>query len=383
MIAAAPMQAIGEDDPIWLDRGTILAAAGRFPLVRRSAPPCGPLTRRIGEVARLANTKSIDPARSAQNATTALSRAAQLASDCMRPDVAEELCWQQVEVYTALSTPLSVPAAISMLTPVTTIARLRAQDDQAETTISLLTQILRAARTGGRTTIDGHVLRLDQIEGTPEERRTLVAWASSGLVREGVGALADTGRWTDAAQLVATHHGMGERLTAPRQAVILGALLDGDIDTARRHLADAATRHSWERDVASCLTFLVAAPSARVEAAQAMVDLFRRRSPQVGDGGFRARHGVTVARLAGAVGNPYADDVARQVAAEAIAAADGRAARDVVQHTKGCLSERDRGQLEQIADRSGLMGGRLTGHLLTKLRDAADTATTSLAGALS
>lgn len=361
-----------------LSQTTAVSLARRFPLVRRRTAACGQLAERVDGVAQAAHTLSINPARTVERATYALNNAALLASDCKRPELAVDLCWRQVEIYTAQSAPLTVTAAMAMLGPVTNIARLRALSGQTDSAISLLTQLLRAVRTGGRTTIDGHVLRLDRVDGTMEERRALVRWMWSRLLTDGIKALALVGRWSDAARLVTTYNGLGDRLTEPRQAMVLASLLDGDLGGARRQLEAATVGDLWEHDVASCLTVLTTTPSARAEAARAMVDAFRRGSPQEGHAAYRARHGVTVALLARATENPHADDVVRQVAAEAIGALDGYAAREVLRHADWGLSDQDHGRLERIMERSGLTGGRLTGQMLTKLQNAADSAVTTL-----
>lgn len=376
--ASGPGATTEPSSGIRLSQTTLVSLARRFPLVRRRTAACGQLAERVEDVAQAAYTLSINPARTAERATYALNSAALLASDCKRPELAVDLCWRQVEIYTAQSAPLTVPAAMAMLGPVTNIARLRALSGQTDSAISLLTQLLRAVRTGGRTTIEGHVLRLDQVEGAVEDRRALVRWTWGRLLTDGIKALALVGRWSDAARLVTTYNGLGDRLTEPRQAMVLASLLDGDLPAARRHLTEATPGNLWEHEVGSCLAVLTTTPQARAEAARAMVDAFRRGSPQEGYVAHRARHGVTVALLARATENPHADDMVRQVADEAIGTLDGYAAREVLRHADWGLSEQDHGRLERIMERSGLTGGRLTGQMLTKLQNAADSAASTL-----
>ncbi|MDR7381161.1 hypothetical protein [Promicromonospora iranensis] len=276
---------------------------------------------------------------------------------------------------------LSVPAAIVMLGPATDFARLRAMSGRADEALSWLTRLRHAVRTGRRTSVDRYMLPLDRVDATPDELRLMRDWAWSRILAVAVKVLAVAGRWGEAADLVTRHGGPAARLTETRQVLVVAHVVDGELEVARHHLVEAASAELWEVEVASCLSVLVAEPADRGDMAAAMLGTFRHSRPEPLRAAYRARYGVTVARLAHATGHPYAD-VARQLAAEAITLRDGHAAREVLRNVGGCLSRKDVAALKRNVTRAGLTGDHLTGYSLTRLRTIAERAVTNLRNAL-
>ena len=257
-------------------------------------------------------------------ATHVLTRAAALSSECQRPQEANSILRRHLSVY-AEQDSLSAPAAIAMLEPATDLARLYAMAGHPGQAVTWLTRLMHAVRTGASASIDRYVLPLDCVETEPGARQLLQGWAWSRLLGDAVKILHVAGRWAEAADLVARHTGLSARLTETRQAVIVTHLMAGDLVGARRHLDQAQPTQEWESEIASCLSVLAAEPDDRVEAAAVMIDAFQDSAPVAHLAAYRARYGITVTRLAHAIGrHPYAR-IARQAAAEAIAVGDGHA----------------------------------------------------------
>ncbi|MFD2024045.1 hypothetical protein [Promicromonospora aerolata] len=309
-------------------------------------------------------------------AAIALDRAAGLASDCQRPKETTAILRRHLGAYAELTT-LSVPVAIAMLEPATDLARLHAIAGRTDQALSWLTHLMHAVRTGSRTPVDRYMLSLDRVDGAPEELRLLRDWAWSRLLADAVKVLAVAGRWSEASDLVTRHSGPATRLTETRQVLVVAHLVDGELEAARHHLAETTPTELWEVEVASCLRALAAEPADRADEVAAMLTTFRQSRPEPLHAAYRARYGVTVARLAHATGHPYAD-IARQLAAEAITLRDGHAAREVLRNVGGCLSRKDVAALTRNVTRAGLTGDHLTGYNLTRLRATVHRAATNL-----
>lgn len=352
----------------------------RFPLIARPVPVCLSLQERITQVAAMVDRPSSGTEADAFLAARALNRAAAVASECQRPKEATAILHRHLSVY-AGRTALGGQAAIAMLEPATDLARLRALSGYPDQALSWLSRLMHAVRTGTRPAVDRYVLPLDHVDGSSDELRLLEGWAWSRLLADTVKILAVAGRWSEAADLVTQHDGPGARLTETRQVMVLAHLINGELEVARRHLAEAVPVELWEIEVTSCLRVLAAEPADRTDMAVAMLGTFRRSIPAPQHAAYRARYGVTVARLAHATGHPYAD-IARQLAGEAIALRDGHAAREIRRNVAGCLSSKDVAALERTVTRAGLTGNQLTGYNISRLRTTAVRATAMLQDAL-
>jgi hypothetical protein len=338
------------------------------------------LEERLTQVAELLDLPSISPEVDVLLAALTLDRAVGLASDCQRSKEATVILRQHLGAHSEQAA-LSVPAAIAMLGPATDHARLLAMSGRMDEALSWLTRLRHAVRTGSGTSVGRHILPLDRVDGAPEELQLLRDWAWSRLLADAVKVLAVAGRWSEASDLVTRQGGPAARLTETRQVLVVAHLVDGEREAARHHLVEAATAQLWEVEVASCLSVLAAEPADRGDVAAVMLGTFRRSRPEPLHAGYRARYGVTVARLAHATGHPYAD-IARQLAAEAITLRDGHAAREVLRNVGGFLSRKDVAALTRNVTRAGLTGDHLTGYNLTRLRTTADRAAANLRNAL-
>lgn len=381
VVTIAPGAGLGESDLEWFAR--------RFPLVPHRAPICLELAERIAsevpgpvDYDQVVSIHGDDTVKAVAKARIALDRAVVIASDCRRPEVAIDLCRRHLDIYTALDGPVRLTTTAGMLEPARNLVRLLSLRGQTDQAVALVTELASALRTGRPAMVSGASLPLDRIQGTREELQRRADHARYGLLADGIKAYALAGRWADAAYLVEDLDGLSPHLTEPRQALIMASLTGQDLDGARRHLAAAVGTERWEEEIASCLAVLVAAPADRPVAAEAMVTAFWASEPDSHLAVYRARYGVTTALLAHASGHQDADDVARQVVAEAIQIDDAHAAYEVLRHLPGGMPPHEREVLEGVVDRSGLAGDRLTDQLLTALLSGVQDAVTTLEEAL-
>jgi len=338
------------------------------------------LPERVAEVTAYADTARREPTQSLDAAATALNLAALIASDCGLSDLATELCRTHIDAYCAVDRPLTSVETLQLLGPVANLARLRLRAHDGDQAITLLEGLLNAVRTRTDLIVDGRTLPLARVAAGGDDRRRMVQWAWMQLLTDGTKALALAGRWKAAARLAQTHKGIGNHLLEGRQVAIVASLLGGDADGARETLARSVVSEPWERQVAACLAALCAPSGAEREAVNAMATEYRARALTTEHADYRARLGVTIAALARAANPELADEVLRHAASEAATARDGYAAREVLRHPgiRSALGDMYRERLAHIVDGSGLVAGRLNGHTLASLQQAATYAKESL-----
>ncbi|MFJ7341937.1 hypothetical protein ACIQU3_16795 [Streptomyces sp. NPDC101110] len=231
----------------------IPAIASHIPLVRRTKAPALPLEERINHLTGL----TVAPAGAGHHDLVAracgvLNYAALIASDVGLPDLAEDLCWRQHQVF-ANAGRLSGRVAVMSLMPLVNLARLLTRAGQGVTAYSLLFCLNDAARHRNKTDIDGRTVDLSALTGTDEDHRTVCQELYVTLLVDGARALAQIGRWTDAADAMAQHRGIGNRLLDGRQIKIM-ALMEQGLDQQARDLIDTTQpTEPWERAIALLL----------------------------------------------------------------------------------------------------------------------------------
>ncbi|WP_435058135.1 hypothetical protein [Streptomyces sp. bgisy060] len=231
----------------------IPAIASRIPLVRRSKAPALPLPERINHLTGL----TVAPAGASYHDLVAracgvLNYAALIASDVGLPDLAEDLCWRQHRVF-ADAGRLSGRVAVMSLMPLVNLARLRTRAGHGELAYSLLNRLNEAARHRSKTEIDGRTVDLSSLTGTAEDHRTVCQELYVTLLVDGARALARIGRWTEAADTMAQHRGIGNRLLDGRQIKIMALMEQGLDQQARNLIDDAQPTEPWESGVAALL----------------------------------------------------------------------------------------------------------------------------------
>lgn len=221
------------------------------------------------------------------------------------------------------------------------------------------------------------MLPVSGLSGSSEEHARLRNIVRQLHLIDGIHAHATAGRWNQAASLAEGLNGVGARLTEGRQTVIIARSLKGDLTAARGMLAQTVGAEPWESHVAACLTVLCSPATEADTAVSAMTRQFLAAEPAPGCILFWTRLGLTIAALADRTRRPQrAKAVIRAAAEAAIQAADGYAARDIIQSPAAALmlEEQDRNRLAELATASGLGCGTLPAELLGPFTDAVTAA---------
>ncbi|MFC9463729.1 hypothetical protein [Streptomyces coelicoflavus] len=340
----------------------IPAIASRIPLVRRTKAPALPLDERINHLTGL----TVAPAGASHHDLVArtcgvLNYAALIASDVGQPDLAEDLCWRQHQVF-ANAGRLSGRIAVMSLMPLVNIARLQTRAGHGELAYSLLHCLNDAARHRNKTDIDGRTVDLSPLTGTDEDHRTVCQELYVTLLVDGARALAQIGRWTEAADAMAQHRGIGNRLLDGRQIKIM-ALMEQGLDQQARNLIDTTQpAEPWEKTVALLLHAHCRPADAPVPIAdldrtvEKAVQLLAHPDPPTAV--FQARTGLSALDV---------DHASRHRARildclVGVARLDAYAARDVLHHpvAASALDDQATGALTAVIAAAGLGAGALS-----------------------
>jgi hypothetical protein len=368
-----------------------LAAVRRFPLLGRPRPACPALPRRLQEITDAVHTaqqkaEHAPAGHAIADAAHALNKAALVAADAAMPHLARQLCWQHIDTYRGLERPLTIPEGRYLLEPVLNLARLRLRAGDGSAALRLLEAMYRAVTARCDLTLDGHTLPTASLLGAQHDRRRLREWVWLQLVGEGVRALALAGRWVDAAEHARTHHGIGVHLMEGRQAAIIAHATQGEHAPARALLAHSTPTQPWEQQIGACLHLMCVEPTdTRADHhLTTAVRHFAAPHQMPGYASYRARLGLTITTLASTAHPELATGLLNRVADEAIASADGYAARDVLGFGAPVdgITDHHRGSLKHLATQAGLGPGTLPGPAQQQLTAAAGAATTLLAAAL-
>ncbi|MFG3078300.1 hypothetical protein [Streptomyces sp. NPDC048225] len=354
--------------------------ASRIPLVRRTKAPALPLQERINHLTGL----TVAPAGASHHDLVAracgvLNYAALIASDVGLPDLAADLCWRQHQVF-ADAGRLSGSIAVMSLMPLVNLSRLLTRDGQGEAAYDLLVRLNHAARQREKTEIDGRTIDLSALTGTEKDHRTVCQELYVTLLVDGARALAHIGRWTEAAEAMAQHRGIGNRLLDGRQIKIM-ALMEQGLDQQARDLINTTqpTEH-WERAIALLLHAHCRPTNTPV--AEADLDHTLHEAtlilahPEPSTAAFQTRTGLSALELdsTGRHAPPILDalvDVARL---------DAYAARDVLHHpvAASALSADSTDALSAVIAAAGLGAGALHAYHRETLTGAVVHAETEL-----
>ncbi|SBT90998.1 hypothetical protein GA0115233_102518 [Streptomyces sp. DI166] len=362
----------------------IPAIASRIPLVRRTKAPALPLQERINHLTGL----TVAPAGAGHHDLVAracgvLNYAALIASDVGLPDLAADLCWRQHQVF-ADAGRLSGSIAVMSLMPLVNLSRLLTRDGQGEAAYDLLVRLNHAARQREKTEIDGRTIDLSALTGTEKDHRTVCQELYVTLLVDGARALARIGRWTEAAEAMAQHHGIGNRLLDGRQIKIM-ALMEQGLDQQARDLIDTTQpTEPWERAIALLLHAHCRPTNTPV--AEADLDrtlheatlILARSEPSTA--AFQTRTGLSALELdsSGRHAAPMLDALVE------VARLDAYAARDVLHHpvAASALSADSTDALSAVIAAAGLGAGVLHAHHREALTGAVVHAETELEGLL-
>ncbi|MFF8732298.1 hypothetical protein ACF073_38430 [Streptomyces sp. NPDC015171] len=358
----------------------IPAIASRIPLVRRTKAPALPLDERINHLTGL----TVAPAGAGHHDLVArtcgvLNYAALIASDIGQPDLAEDLCWRQHQVF-ANAGRLSGRTAVMSLMPLVNLARLQTRAGHGKLAYSLLNCLNDAARHRNKTGIDGRTVDLSALTGTDEDHRTVCQELYVTLLVDGARALAQIGRWTEAADAMAQHRGIGNRLLDGRQIKIM-ALMEQGLNQQARDLIDTTQPvEPWERAIAllldaHCRPANAPLPESDLDRTlDEAVQLLAQPDPPTA--AFQTRTGLSALELdrTGRHSARVLDSVV------SVARLDAYAAREALLHpvVASALEDRVRDALHAVIAAAGLGSGALSARHHEALTGAVGYAETEL-----
>jgi hypothetical protein len=183
-----------------------------FPLVPRPRPPGLPLEARVAELATLATSAEHGNLQEkATRAAEVLNKAALIASDCGIPALARELCHRQYDLL-AQSAPLPSWAVRLAMQPVLNIPRQLIRDGHGDNARAVLETLHAAALSRATAVIDGMRIDFGTLTSTTDGRKEACTLTWTALLADGTRALAQAGRWKEAADHAAAYRGTGARL---------------------------------------------------------------------------------------------------------------------------------------------------------------------------
>ncbi|GAB3160973.1 hypothetical protein GCM10027290_67610 [Micromonospora sonneratiae] len=171
-----------------------------------------------------------------------------------------------------------------------------------------------------------------------------------------------------------------------RQAIIIASCVQGNPDQGRAELAASTLTELWEHEVAACLDLICSGP-ASPRAGRYLATAVERLARPVAAANYasyRARLGLTIAILAGAIDSGVATQVLHQTAQRAIETADGYAARDALgfREPLAGITQDQYARLRRIATDAGLGVGELPAAVTSKITTTVATAVEAMNTAL-
>ncbi|WP_194924889.1 hypothetical protein [Catenulispora pinisilvae] len=335
------------------------AIARRFPLVSRVKPPGRPLTARVAALGRT----QLESARDDHYQQVALASevfniAALIASDCGMSQEARDLCWRQHAVFNA-ARPLSPQLAKLALQPVLNIPRQMIRDGDGAGAYGVLLELLRAAQERRQADVVGYRIDMADVTRDQADHRAVCTQLWAALGADGSRALAQAGRWSEAAAALSAHKLVGNRLLDGRQIAVISLLERGLAEQAAAMVDASATTESWEKTAAAVLRAYCATWTSEgdrhlevaVGEALTLVEIDEPTTVV-----FRVRVGLTALDIAQGR-SPLAPRL--QAAVIAAACTDAYAAREVLAHesSRKAMTAQDSSVLTSIADAAGFGRG--------------------------
>lgn len=360
--------------------------ASRIPLVRRAKKPALPLDERL----TLLNRLTVAPAGAAHHDLVArtcsvLNYAALIASDVGMPDLAADLCWRQHKVFADAGHHTGDIAVMSLM-PIINISRLLTREGDGHAAYDVLTRLYRAAQKRGTTDIRGHTVDLSTLINTDADHQTICKELWVTVLVDGARALARIGRWTEAAEAMTAHRGIGNRLLDGRQIKIMSLMERGLEQEARDTIDSTTPTEPWENAIAALLRITCRPATSPVP--QPELDLALKESvalltpPDPETAAFQARVGLAALELAHDHTSPH--HAFLQEAVAGVAGLDAYAARDVLNHptAPAHLSSEQQQELDAVLTASGLGAGHLPPAHMHTLTEAVDKTEAALRGLL-
>ncbi len=137
------------------------------------------------------------------------------------------------------------------LMPVVNIARLLIREGDGFGAVDVLHRTYRASQLRGTATIRGHRIDMSPLIQTDENHRRICTELWITLLTDDARALARAGRWTEAAETMAAHRGIGNRLLDGRQIMIMSLMTQGLTGQATAMIDSSTPTEPWENTVGS------------------------------------------------------------------------------------------------------------------------------------
>jgi hypothetical protein len=356
-----------------------------FPLMPRERPPGRPLETRIAELARLAEPDGNAPNRvRIMQAAEVLNKAALIASDCGLRDLARAFCDQQFEQFMQ-ARPWTGWLPKLAMQPLLNVARQSIRDGHGDDAYAMLDSLHSAARTRRSLTMSGHAIDFRALTKSPEDHKTLCTALWAALLADGTRALAQAGRWTEAADQAEAHHGIGARLLDGRQISIIARLTEGRASEAAALVEQSHATEPWEKVVRSILRVLCRnTDSEAIREIDKMLTSVHDMIQYADEASTAAwaRVGIVALDLATAYESPkvwtlYADVLS-------LAGRDSYAARDALGSAAFAnrLSAEQAHRLHELVRDSGLRSGSIPAGLHDQLTTTVERAATALSADL-
>jgi hypothetical protein len=297
------------------------------------------------------------------------------------PALARDLCHRHHELFEHAA-PLPSWATRLALQPILNIPRQLIREGQGQDAYAMLETLYQAARSRTSPVIDGQTIDLSAITRAPDDHKTVctVIWAA--LLADGTRALAQAGRWKEAADRMSVHRGTGNRLLDGRQATILALLHDGQPGKAAEATRHAVVTESWERTVQAlqvlCQSWANGRCNRKSAAIMLSASLSLAEQHDLSTALPRARIGMTALNLAGT--SDTRQSCLLRAALIASAEGDGYIARDMLalQEAHESLTSAERQRLGSIVRTAGLGVGEIPERLHHQLMAAVDYAEITL-----
>ncbi|MCX4659135.1 hypothetical protein [Streptomyces uncialis] len=358
------------------------AIASRVPLVRRPKAPALPLAERITHLTGL----TVAPAGASHHdlvarASGVLNYAALIVSDVGMPDLATELCWRQHRAF-AKAGHLTGGIAVMSLMPLINISRLLTREGDGEAAYDVLTRLYRAAQKRGTAEIHGRTVDLAALISTDTDHRKVCEELWTTVLIDGARALARIGRWTEAADAMNAHRGVGNRLLDGRQITIM-ALMERGLDQEALDMIDTTSpTEPWETTIAALLRAHCRSASSPLSGAD--LDLVLRETttlltaPEPSYAVFQTRSGLAALDLADDGASKRVHTLSEAIATTAVL--DAYSAHEALRHpvARRYLTGARQQQLCAVITTAGLANGRLPDEHLHTVIDAVDKADTAL-----
>jgi len=326
----------------------------RFPLIARPRPVCGPLAVRIGDLSRRAEVADRD--NDLGQAAAVHNLAALILSDCGLPEQARDLCHRHTLAYAGAAP--SARLARLALEPLVNLARLHIRDGHGEVAFALLDALYTTVQARTDTIIDSMPIEASALTATPNDHREVVKWLWSVHLAEGSRALAAAGRWDDAARHLQRHNGIGNQMLDGRQIAVLSHALNHDTVEVTTLLDQTEPGEPWQNAVTATLRVLCShAPTP--EQVHSTISQYQHLTYSPNTALFGTRLGLCVADAAIQNLSAAADQVIAAVIDHTVAARDGYATRDLLNHS-ACARLVQRHQqptLDAVLTASGLDEG--------------------------